>query len=101
MKIAFEWMKLTGRVKKDITRVRSVSASLYKLNASKPCWFLHHSDGSNSCNPISDAEPAAGQIISLAVMSNVFLIIYSPHQHLTSQGKPMYSKWAKEEGPDK
>lgn len=45
-----------------------------------------------------DAELAAGQIISLAVMSNVFLIIYSPHQHLTSQGKPVYSKWAKEEG---
>ncbi len=73
-------------------------ANLYKLTAPKPCWFLHHSDRSNSCNPIADVEPAAGQIISLALMSNAFLIIYSPHQHLTSQGKLVYCKWAKEEG---
>lgn len=35
------------------------------------------------------------------VMSNVFLIIYSPHQHLTSQGEPVFSEWTKEEGPDR
>lgn len=31
-------------------------------------------------------------------MPNAFLIIYLPHQQLTSQGKAVYSKWAKEEG---
>lgn len=98
MKIVFGWMKLTRRVKQVITGVRNVCAGLCKLNAPRPCCLLHHSDRSNSCNPTPDAELAAGQIISLAVMSNAFLIIYSPHQHLTSQGKPVYSKWAKEEG---
>lgn len=31
----------------------------------------------------------------LVAPSNAFLIIYSPHQQLTSLGEPVYSKWAK------
>lgn len=67
----------------------------------KPYWFFQLSERSNSCNPICDAELTAEKKISLLVMSNAFLIIYSPHQHLTSQGEPVYTKWSKEEGPDK
>lgn len=43
-------------------------------------------------------SPLQDKLSLLAVMSNAFLIIYSPHQHLTSQGELVYSKWAKEEG---
>lgn len=98
MKIVFGWMKLTGRVTQVITGVRYASVSTNSLH---PGLVGSYSNRSNGCNLISDAELASGQIISLAVMSNAFLIIYSPHQQLTSQGRPVYSKWAKKSGPDK
>lgn len=55
----------------------------------------------NSCNLKSDPELAAGQTVSLSLMSNVCLIMYSPHQHLPSQGRPVYSTFAKWRRPDK
>lgn len=55
----------------------------------------------NSCNLISDPALAAGQTVSLSLTANVCLIMYSPHQHLPSQGRPVYSKFAKWRRPDK
>lgn len=67
-----------------------------KFSAEKPFCFR-----TTDSLVVTPSVIAAVQMISLVVMSNVFLIIYSPHQHLTSQGEPVFSEWTKEEGPDR